>query len=720
MIKNAFEALAPFIQDYIYRNNWTDLREIQVASCDVIFNTDKNLLLTSSTASGKTEAAFLPILTEIYNNPSTSVSVLYVSPLKALINDQFTRLNELLEEANIMVTKWHGDANQNKKEKIIMSPNGIIQITPESLEALIMNKVEDTKKIFSDLRYIVIDEVHYFLGSERGIQLQSCLTRLSRIINKIPRRIGLSATLSDYKEVENWLNSGTDKQCITPIVSSPKRTISLLIDGYTKKEDFYKNLYNYSLNQKCIIFSNSRANVEENIAVLKEIANEQNTEDVYYTHHGSVSTSLREDTEYLMKNTDKKIVTGATLTLELGIDLGNLDRIIQTGTPYSVSSFVQRLGRTGRRNNKSIMIFLFDKSDKEKSANFLDNMDFDIIICIAIIEIYLKEKWVESGTFSKYPYEILYQQTLSFIASINSTTPAHLAKYMLTIDTFKNITKDDYKILLNHLLKIGHLEMTDEKELIIGTKVDKIVNNYKFFSVFQNKQEYIVYGDTKQIGTITSCVKIGDKISLAGRTWEVTNIDDKKFKIYTKLSSGVANGRWNSNATTNIDAKIIRKMYDILKSDEEYTYLTDEMKNILNKNRELFNKNKLDSKLLISKNIEDSIIFPWLGTKSLLTLSYILKSEDIPNTILKFNGIPLGLKIENFILEKTVNKIVDKIKNDEIKIDDIKIGEANIVKKYSEYIPDELLEKEFRYDYLDIELLKNELLQEEKNELDKI
>ena len=136
MMNDAFSKLAPFIKDYIYRNNWESLRDIQVASCNVIFNSDDNLLLTSSTASGKTEAAFLPILTDIYNNPSSTVSILYISPLKALINDQFSRLNELLKEADLKVTKWHGDASQNRKDKIITEPNGIIQITQQKGEPL--------------------------------------------------------------------------------------------------------------------------------------------------------------------------------------------------------------------------------------------------------------------------------------------------------------------------------------------------------------------------------------------------------------------------------------------------------------------------------------------------------------------------------------------------------------------------------------------------------
>ncbi len=708
MTTNTFSKLAPFIQDYIYKNNWTDLREIQVASCDVIFNSDANLLLTSSTASGKTEAAFLPVLTDIYNNPSSSVSVLYISPLKALINDQFTRLNDLLEEADLSVTKWHGDSSQNRKEKMLMNPNGIIQITPESLEALIMNKPKDVYTIFNDLRYIIIDEVHYFIGTERGIQLESCLTRLSRIIDKIPRRIGLSATLGDYKEVEKWLNSGTNRECITPIVSSGKRTISLAIESFNTKTEFYDALYEASLNQKCIIFSNSRSSVEENIASLKEIAKEKKTDDVYYTHHGSVNTALRENTEDLMKNTDKKIVTGATLTLELGIDLGNLDRIIQTSTPFSVSSFVQRLGRTGRRGNKAIMQFLFDKSEKDKDTNFYENIDFDIIMCIAIIEIYIKEKWVEPMLMPKYPYEILYHQTLSYITSMQSVNPKKLAEYMLTIDIFKNITKDDYKLLLNYLLKIGHLELTEKEELIIGSSIDKMVNNYKFFSVFQNKLEYIVYGDSKQIGTITESIKVGEKLKLAGRTWEVTNIDSDKFKIYTKLSSGTSSNTWKSDAETNIDFKIINKMYEILNSEEDYTYLQKNIKELLKSNREIFKKNKLSKKMLFSSG-DDKVIFPWLGTKSLLTLSYILKNDGINNTILKCFGIPLGLKTDNFITEGLLKNTIDKVINNKINIDDIKLSDFEINKKYSEYIPEELKEKEFRYDYLDLEQLKYEL-----------
>ena len=200
---NVFNRLAPFIQDFIYQNKWEELRANQVAACEIIFDTDQNLLLSSGTASGKTEAAFLPVLTELYEHPSSSVGVLYISPLKALINDQFKRLEQLLLDSNIPVTKWHGDASMTQKNKLVKYPEGILQITPESLESLITNKRGACLSMFSDLRFVIIDEVHHFMRDARGIQLLCVLERLMKLTGVNPRRIGLSATLGDVSLAKN-------------------------------------------------------------------------------------------------------------------------------------------------------------------------------------------------------------------------------------------------------------------------------------------------------------------------------------------------------------------------------------------------------------------------------------------------------------------------------------------------------------------------------------
>ena len=359
-MKNVFERLAPFIQEYIYQNGWSEIRPIQVAACELILDTEDNVLLASGTASGKTEAAFLPILTDIYEKPSNSVAVLYISPLKALINDQFIRIEDMLKETDIEVTKWHGDVAQVVKNKLIKKPRGILQTTPESLEAMLMRNPGNIIKLFSDLRYIVIDEIHYFMNDDRGLQTLCILERIQRLIQKEPRRVGLSATLGDYTLAKKWLDSGTKRKCVIPEVPEEKRVIRLGVQYYEieEKEEtsilaYYNDLYEKTRNKKCIIFSNSKAEVENNIAHLKKIAKNRKTKDVYYVHHANISTALRKQAEEQMKSEDENAVTGATVTLELGIDLGKLDRIVQTGSPFTVSSFVQRLRKKWKKRTAS-------------------------------------------------------------------------------------------------------------------------------------------------------------------------------------------------------------------------------------------------------------------------------------------------------------------------------------------------------------------------------
>lgn len=178
MSKTAFERYAPFIQEYIYRKNWKDLREVQVEACSAILDTDDHVIIASGTASGKTEAAFFPVLTKLHENPAKSIGVIYISPLKALINDQFERLNGLLEESHIPVWPWHGDIPQSIRKRALKERQGVLQITPESLESMLMRHPGDAARLFSDLRFVVIDEIHAFMGTDRGLQVLCLLSRL--------------------------------------------------------------------------------------------------------------------------------------------------------------------------------------------------------------------------------------------------------------------------------------------------------------------------------------------------------------------------------------------------------------------------------------------------------------------------------------------------------------------------------------------------------------
>ena len=267
----------------------------------VIFDTDAHLLLSSGTASGKTEAAFLPILTLLHEASPTTIGALYIGPLKALINDQFLRLEDLLKEAEIPVWHWHGDVSQSHKNKLLANPGGVLQITPESLESLLINKATVLGRMFWDLRFIVIDEVHAFMGSDRGRQVLCQLERLSKFVRDAPRRLGLSATLGDYGQAEAWLKSGTDREVITPKVASGTQRMRIAVETLSdsmevsledgealsqqsagektphsgpacEEVSLEEYVFDHAQGKKCLIFANTRQKAEWIVASLRQIA----------------------------------------------------------------------------------------------------------------------------------------------------------------------------------------------------------------------------------------------------------------------------------------------------------------------------------------------------------------------------------------------------------------------------------------------------------------
>ena len=447
-----FERFPPFIQEYIFSRGWRELRDVQIAAAKVIFDSEDNLLLSSSTASGKTEAVFFPVLADICDNPPASgVSVLYIAPLKSLINDQFYRLNELLDMSGIPVYHWHGDAGASHKNKVLKDPAGVLQITPESLESMLINRSNDIPRIFAGLRYIIIDEIHSMIGADRGSQVICQICRLQRLLGFSPRRLGLSATIGDLKMASDWLGAGSERKTATPILPKAPLYWKLGIEHFfildtenasdreingedTKKDknpiidEGYSFLYDAVSRKKSIVFSNSREETEYVTATLRQIANQRGEDDVFLIHHGNLSASLREDAELKMKDdTVAKAVTCATVTLELGIDIGRLDRVAQVGSPTSVSSFLQRLGRSGRRNASPEMVMLFREEQPLPNETLPHLIPWDLLRAIAIIELYVGERFIEPPRVRKMPLSLAFHQTLSLLAASGELTPAALA-----------------------------------------------------------------------------------------------------------------------------------------------------------------------------------------------------------------------------------------------------------------------------------------------------
>lgn len=217
-----FSRYCPLVQDFIYACGWQELRPVQAEAGRVLFDTEDNLILSSDTASGKTEAVFFPIITDMTESPANSVEVLYIAPLKSLINDQFYRIETLLLDSGIPVHHWHGDVSQSHKKKLLEEPRGILQITPESLESMLINRASDIIRIFGGLKYIIIDEIHTLMSADRGNQVICQLDRLDRILGTSPRRIGLSATIGNIDNAKKWLAGNSKRAVQAPVFSGGK------------------------------------------------------------------------------------------------------------------------------------------------------------------------------------------------------------------------------------------------------------------------------------------------------------------------------------------------------------------------------------------------------------------------------------------------------------------------------------------------------------------
>ncbi len=717
-----FSRLAPYIRDYIYQKRWEELREIQVAACKTILDTDHHLLLSSGTASGKTEAAFLPALTMLYEKPSASVGILYVSPLKALINDQFSRIEELLLESGIPVTKWHGDVSQSKKTKLIREPQGVMQTTPESLQALLMRNRQAVIKLFSDLRFIVVDEVHYFMSDPRGTQLLCILEQISRLCGCDPVRIGLSATMSDYSGAVNWLCSGSERECDVPQCKDGKRSIRLsmqhfLIKPKSNKKDFeysvnlyFEALFKATLDKRCLLFSNSKAAVEQNIAQLKRIAKKVHAPDVYHVHHGSISTTLREHTEYVMKNETGPLVTGATVTLELGIDIGTLERIVQTGSPFSVSSFVQRMGRTGRKSGSSEMFFLFAEEEKTFEYEFYKAIYWDMVKCIALIQLYLEERWVEPIPKNTKPYGILYHQTMAYLYAQGVASAYELADEILTLAPFAGITKADYGKLLSFMVEDDQLEIGEEKELLVGEEGQRDTGNFQFFSVFEAELEFSVKYNSQEIGTLERLYPVGQRFALAGKTWQVLEIDKQSHDIYVKPVDVLSTNTWETPLDIPLHTKIVRRMREVLRENSDYRFLADPAVERLNEMRRVARGADCFDRLIVPLAPDVYGVFPWLGTGALLALSYALKSFGINNEIYQSYELPIFLFIAGGVRLQELEDALYRCAFDSLDKYSFPVEEnACVLGKFNDHVPPELLREQYIEDILDVEDMQTHL-----------
>ena len=722
-----FGRFPDFIKEYIYSHGWSELREIQLAAAQAIFETESNLLLSSSTASGKTEAAFFPIIADIVDNPpeKRSVSVLYIAPLKSLINDQFYRLEELLDATGITLTHWHGDVGAGHKSKLLKNPEGILQITPESLESMIINRANDIPRIFGGLRYVVIDEIHALIGQDRGNQVLCLLSRLGRLIGHHPRRVGLSATLGDLAEAAGWLGAGTGRDTVAPVPPKTALKWRLGLEHFyiqnpnedqtsgaktdrgskSKLDPGYEFLYDAVYGKKALVFSNSREETEYVTATMRQIAKRRGENDIFLIHHGNLSASLREDAELKMKEESAEaVVTCATVTMELGIDIGRLERVAQVGAPTTVAGFLQRLGRSGRRGSPPEMIMVYREEEALPNAPLPEIIPWELLRGIAIIDLYSSERFIEPPKIRKMPLSLAFHQTLSTLASQGEMSAKALADRVLTLPPFAELPKETYRAMLVSMINSDYLEMTPERGIIIGLAGERIINSYKFYAVFKDSEDYTVRCDSEEIGTITNPVPVGDRFALAGRVWEVKEVDVPRKLIFVKAVDGKMEVSWPGDGG-EIHTKLLLAMREVLLGDKQYAYLGDNARQRLENARVVAQNAGIDKSCVVFLGGQSYVFFPWLGTRSFRTMRRLMQKyagelgiSDIQSQGCAYITFKAKDRRAGEDLLAAIGNIIERDGLDTESL--VGDGECPVYDKFDEFIPPELLRQAYAADRL--------------------
>lgn len=622
---SSYNLLSDSIKKYVRDKRWEQLRPIQDAAIQRIISTNDNYILASRTASGKTEAAFLPILSKVDFNEE-GVQVLYISPLIALINDQFYRIEELCKYLEVNVTKWHGEANRILKERIIKDPSGIVLITPESLEAMFVNKPYNVKNLFSNLKYVVIDEIHSFIGSDRGIQLKSILSRLQDLNSTKFNIVGLSATIGDYEEAKKFTGDVLQTKVLRDNTSKEIDAVFRYFknEGVELPLDLLKDLYIETKDNKVLIFPNSRGRAEEVAVKLKKISERVKGHSNYFSHHSSVDKEVREYVEYFAKNNNRQnFCISCTSTLELGIDIGSVDEVVQIDATHSIASLIQRVGRSGRQDGAKSNLFLY-ATDK-----------WSLLQSLACWQLY-KECFIEPSESMNLAYDILLHQALSITKGHSGIKVSDLTKQLKNNFAFNDIEISDIEEILNHLIEIDFLEKL-QNEVIIGIEGEKIVNHRDFYSAFTIEDNFKVVNAGNRIGEISFSpqVKEDENILLAAKIWKIQFVDFKAKKIEVIPAKDGKKPKFSGGGGI-VHRRIREKMFEILFNNDEFEELSQSASEELRQMRKdfsIFNVQNRESDRLLLVSEKKVLFYTFTGTKINRTLQLLFDTVEIKSVL---------------------------------------------------------------------------------------
>lgn len=568
-----FARFSPRLQEAIVaRLGWTSLRPVQELAGEALL-AGKNAVVLAPTAGGKTEASIFPTLSTLMDHPAEGVGALYIAPIKALLNNQSERLGLYTEMVGLRRFVWHGDTPSADRTRFVREPAELMMTTPESLEVMLVSQRVDAEKLFCDLRIVIVDEVHALAGTDRGAHLLSVVERLARISQHDLQRVGLSATVGNPADILGWLQ-GTSQREAT-IVDPPKQPAKrqLLVSHRPSLPELAHDAARVARGTKSLFFCQTRSMTE---AVAEHM---RSAGTIVFVHHSAVSREERQlAEEKFHKGSDACIV--CTSTLELGIDVGDLDRVLQAEAPDTVSSFLQRMGRTGRRAGQSA------------NTSFFCETDEGVLQAIALIEL-ARAGWVEDITPQDRCWPVFIHQLLALSLAGDGVTFEDAWQHLQRVPDFRGIHRAEAERLVAWMLRDKSLLLLDGR-LLIGPKAERRFGRRNFmelYAVFSSPQTYTVETANHQpLGTLNQGFvdRLVERVScflLSGRPWAVLAIHHDDRRIVVEPAPRGRQPTWGGMLPQFLGERLCAKIRDILAATDVPQYLTPEAAGVLAQQR---------------------------------------------------------------------------------------------------------------------------------------
>lgn len=729
---SAFDSLHEKVRRWIWQQGWEGLRDVQERSIPHLLAGERDLIIMAATAGGKTEAAFLPIVSRLATDggaPGNGFQAIYVSPMRALINDQFGRMESLCSELDIEVTKWHGDVSASVKARASKKPSGIVLITPESLEAILVRRGREVSRLFRGLSYVVIDEMHVFLDDPRGKQLQSVLHRIDIAANVKPIRVGLSATLADEEVARAFLRPLEPGRVdvLPPGPGGPQ--IRLQIRGYIKpflqvrqlseapSEDgkatapedpesiaLTKHMFETHRGHRSLIFAGSRQNVELTTVRLAEMTEAMGVPEEFFAHHGNLSREHREHAEQRMKDRSRPASIVCTTTLELGIDVGDIEAVAQIGPGHTVSGMRQRLGRSGRRPGQTAVMRVYvTESELGDRMHPLDALRPQTVQAIAMINLMLRG-WNEPPDASRLHLSTLLHQVMALVAEHGGVTAARLWDVLVRSGTFTGVDIGLFKTLLRRMgnPEVGLLEQAQDGTMLPGPAGERLLESRDIFAVFMSPEEYKVVAEGgRAIGQVPGVNPFspGQMLILAGRRWRVIEVNGQRRELTVRTAHGGVPPSFGGEARPPADGVVaeMRRFWEDLTLP---AFLDPTAKQLVAEGRTTYDRLGLRHSV-VARHEGRLLLFPWVGEKKQQALVLALANADLEPEPL---GIAIGVSAEHKArLEKALRALADGHVPSAVELAGMVKNKE--VEKFDPFLGDELLDQAWAHDRLDVSSL---------------